>query len=204
MTITRIVFPFAIALFAVSSCKQRVTQPPDGNVISDFPNKVGNVWTYSSYDSLANQSDTVIVRIVGQTTIPENKSVTVWQKSFGSHIDTVFVSISFDTVRIIPEAHINSQWVNTKYLFPLEVGKAWRGDFVSDTSTVVENRSITVIAGSFPNAFRIEERWSALNDYGAVSTWFVPKVGIVKLHRREWGFGFSNETWELLSYQVSQ
>lgn len=191
-------------LFTLSSCKQGVTQPPDGGSILDFPNKVGNVWTYSLFDSLSHQSDTVTVRIVGQTTIPGNKPATVWQKTFRSHVDTEFVFISSDTVRIISKANINAQWDNTKYLFPLQIGKRWRGDFVTDTSTVVENRAITVIAGTFPDAFGIEERWGAFNDYGSVTTWFVPKVGIVKMHRREWGFVFSNETWELLSYQVSQ
>jgi len=162
------------------------------------------MWIYSFHDSVSHQSDTVTVIIVAQTTIPGDKPATIWRNTFRSYVDTNYVTISSDTVRVIPKSQINAQWVNTKYIFPLFVGRGWRGDFVSDTSTVTENRSFTVIAGTFANAFRIEEQWGAVNDYGAVSTWFVPKVGVIKLHRTTWGFGSSNELWELISYQLSQ
>jgi len=184
------------------------TQPPDPAIVADFPNRVGNRWIYSYYDSLSHHSDTVTVTIVGQTTIPGNIPATIWQREFRSYADTAYVTVSHDTssdtVRIISQRNLDGQWDNTKFIFPLHVGSGWRGDFVSDTSTVIENRPITVIAGTFVNAFRIKERWGAFNDYGDVSTWLVPEVGAVKIHRnvRRWT-EWANEVWELMSYNVS-
>lgn len=186
----------------IPSCKRTPTQPSNVDSIAYFPNKIGNTWIYSFYDSLSHQSDTVTVLIVGKTTIPQNKPATIWQRTFRSYIDTVFVTVSSDTVRIIHKENVNSQWINTKYVFPLYVGQFWQSDYLRGTSNVVENSSFTVVAGTFVNTFRIEESWGGLNDYGAVSTWFVPKVGVIKMHRRTWGFDVSNELWELMDYHI--
>lgn len=188
-------------LILISSCKQNPAQPPSAKPTDYFPNQIGNTWIYSFYDSVTNNADTVTIKITGETTLPDNKRATIWQRKFSNYTDTFLVSIYADTVRIIPKQNIYVEWINTKFIFPLYVGLKWVGDFIRDTCMVVEKSSYTVPAGSFTNTFRIDEWWMGFNDYGAKSIWFVPKVGIVKV--RTIRFLVSNENWELLSYNVS-
>ena len=191
----------AVLTLVILSCQMPVGLPEGGST-ADFPNRIGDQWTYQYYDSLRQRSDTVVVTIVGQTTIPGNKTATIWQKVYRIGIDTVYVTVSGDTVKILPKYALTAQWINTKYIFPLLVGRGWRGDISFDTNTIADMKSISVIAGKFLNAYRIEERWGGYNEYGRVTTWFVPRVGAATIHRREWGWGFVNETWELIDYHV--
>jgi hypothetical protein len=67
---------------------------------------------------------------------------------------------------------------------------------------VTNNSPITVPAGSFPRGFQIRSSWHDLNDYGEAVTWIVPKVGIVDLKRREYGFFNAYFTWRLIDYSI--
>ncbi len=69
------------------------------------------------------------------------------------------------------------------------LGAGWRGDFVTDTCWVPSGSEISVPAGDFSVAFRVEETWGALNSYGAVTTWIVPGVGVVMEDRQEVDLG---------------
>jgi hypothetical protein len=89
----------------------------------------------------------------------------------------------------------------TRYVFPLQVGKGWRGAFVNDSSTVTQRGPVSVPAGIFQNGFQIHERWSGLNDFGDISTWLVPRVGLIDLHRRE--YVGVRITWKLISYNIA-
>jgi hypothetical protein len=133
-------------------------------------------------------------------TIPGVEEATLWQTTYNDFIDTQYVTITADTVRISP--HPDAYWGIRKYVFPLQVGKGWNGDFISDTTSVVEKRKLHIEAGRFLCAFRLEETWGALNDYGAISTWYSAGTGILYKHERSWGFGFQNRTWELLSFKI--
>ncbi|MBI5471104.1 MAG: hypothetical protein HY961_02030 [Ignavibacteriae bacterium] len=167
---------------------------------SDFPNTRGTQWTYARFDSLASRRDTVVVTVFGQVTF-NGRPATIWQQAARSRTDTIYVSVSGDTVRMYNFPFSSS--TNSKYIFPLYVGKGWRGDFLYDSSTVTLNGAIPTPAGQFTNGFLVQEEWSTFNDYGHFETWLVPRVGIVKQYRREWGFGLQKETWELLSYHIN-
>jgi hypothetical protein len=171
------------------------------NQPTDFPSIIGTQFVFLFVNNLSITSDTVIVSIVGNTTFDENKQATVWEYEFSSKTDTEYVYFSGDTVKVYDD--LSSWWINTKYVFPLELGKGWKGDFATDTSTVFDITSISVPAGDFSNAFVIEEAWAVTNEYGHVVTWFVPKVGIVKKLHREiaWTYWVDTE-WELIDYHV--
>jgi hypothetical protein len=186
-----------------ASCQKRSTgiNGPEDRGLEDFPNTVGSRFVYFYFDSVSMSSDTVVASIVGMITFDSTKQATVWEYTYSSKTDSKYVYISDDTVKICND--VNTWWGNTIYVFPLKVGKGWKGDFVTDTSTVIDTVAISVPAGEFSHAFVIEEKWGALNDYGQVLTWFVPKVGMIKKHGRGWSFGLANETWELIEYEIS-
>jgi len=196
---------FLLILFltlVAASCEKRSTGidgPEDGG-LEDFPNTIGSRFVYFYFDSISMSSDTVVASIVGMSALSRIQA-TVWEYTYSSKTDSKYVYISGDTVMIYND--LNTWWGNTIYVFPLRVGKGWKGDFPTDTSTVIDRVAISVPAGKFSHAFVIEEKWGALNDYGHVLTWFVPKVGMIKTHRRGWSFGLANETWELIEYHIS-
>lgn len=170
--------------------------------VSVFPNTVGDEWTYFYFDSLAMASDTVRVQVAGKITTPDSRQLTFWTYQYSSRTDTQYVEVRGDTVRMFADPTLFLE--KTRFVFPLKVGKSWKGGFVSDSSRVVDSLSVTVAAGSFPTAFVIEETWAAFNDYGIIHTYFVPEVGIVKKHHRGFSFGLANNYWELLSYRIKK
>jgi hypothetical protein len=181
-------------IFLNSSCKKS-SELPTQPASADFPNTVGDYWSYAFYDSLSNKSDILTISIVGQTL---DKSISIWQFKYSDRIDTQYVSISGDTVTFSPQ--ISSPWssYNTKIIFPLIVGNGWRTYF--DTTFISSTNYIGVPAGSFPTAYRIDEIWGGFNDYGTIVSWFVPKVGFVSRYHRGTSFGTANESFNLISY----
>lgn len=185
----------SVVLFNLS-CKKSPTEPNElpTNI---FPNKVGNIWVYAHHDSLSNFSDTLIVTIVGQKTISNNQPATIWQYKFPSRMDTVYVAFVGDTVRSITNNH------PFRIIFPLQIGKKWNGDYwFSDTTRVLLKESISTVAGSFAESYKIVEDWVGLNDFGQKTLWFVSNVGIVRIYHIGYNFGMANETFELISYSL--
>ncbi len=197
----RIVFVLFVLIGIVGSCQKKTTMVPvHETILKDFPNEIGDEWTYFYYDSLASYSDTVTVKIVSEMKLDANRHVKIWEYHYQTKIDTNYVEISGDTVKIYK--NLKTQWENTKLVFPLFVGKGWKGDFLNDSSMVKDKLSISVKGHSFPNCYIIEESWGSFNDYGRVKTYFVPAVGIVKKHFSRGTFVFSNEYWELLNFSL--
>lgn len=179
------------------SCNNSPTQT-DELPSSDFPNKVGDTWTYFHFDSLNLKSDTVVVTIVGQTTLASNQLATIWQFKSWQGVETTYVTVSKDTVRLISSSH------GFKLIFPLQVGNKWKEDYsANDTNRVLRSGSISVIAGNFSGTYELQESWGFLNDYGSISRWFVPQVGIVRIYHTRWSFGMANETFELVRYKIN-
>ncbi|MER3523973.1 MAG: hypothetical protein C4326_07870 [Ignavibacteria bacterium] len=71
-----------------------------------------------------------------------------------------------------------------------------------------ENASVSHIggiatpAGAFPVSYLVEKTWGGFNDYGRLRTWLVPRVGIVKLHRKGVSFADANLIWELIESRI--
>jgi hypothetical protein len=196
-----LLFFFSVVLSCSSEEETpEIMTPVESGKIDDFPNEIGSQWTYFYYDSLNNQSDTVIVTIVGNTTDGNNKNLTMWQYKFSAFTDTQYVHISADTVTIYQDSL--NLWSYTNIVFPLEIGKSWADGFYS--FTVIDTVSIDIAAGHFKNCYLIQQVGGGLNLYINILWWLVPKVGIVKKYYRESGFGFEKNYWELMEYQLTK
>lgn len=171
----------------------------DSMRVSEFPTSTGSQWTYAVFDSLAQQRDTLVVTVFGQTILPGGIPASIWQLAYRSHTDTQYVNVSGDTVRFY--IYPNSQWAQPKYLFPLWLNKSWRLAPMESTA-VAQIGWVETPVGSFPYAYLVEKLWGGFNDYGTLRTWLVPNLGIVKLHRRGVSFGQANVVWELMGYRI--
>ena len=164
----------------------------------------GDEWKYFYYDSLSHSADTVVVSIIDDTTFNEDRTAKIWEYIFKNRIEHRFVEILNDTIRFFD--NLKELWINTKFVFPLRVNKGWKGDSRSDTNSVISKNPISVAAGHFTECYLIKKTWNELNNYGSVSTWFVPGIGIVKRHNLSASptkaFAMANNYWELLEYKT--
>lgn len=184
----------------LSACENSTENNPRPDSTSTLPNKVGDKWIYSVYDSLSNTADTLIISIIG-TTISNGKQLTIWTRKSDFYNDTIFVNVDRNTVYYYDDPYPNV--VDYKIVFPLEVGRYWiNPDKAHDSSTVKAIELVTVPVDNFTDAYRIERDWGSFNVYGHSVTWFVDNVGVVKLYQRIQGFDNIKQTWELLSYTV--
>jgi hypothetical protein len=188
-----------LSVFSLS-CKETVISGPPQTSTSDFPNNQGSNWVYFVEDSLNNSTDTLRILINGETTISTGEGVTIWQMNYTGRTDSNYVLFNRDTVKIFEDKEYLIE--NIKIVFPLRTGVGWRGDFITDTSYVSRITDLSVPAGNFNKVFVIEREYGGFNEYKNMTIWFAAGIGILKLSKREIGFDFRNETWELLSYEI--
>jgi hypothetical protein len=193
----KLLLVFIIPLLLTACENSTETNPPPDST-NTFPNKVGDQWIYSVYDSLSHSVDTLIIRIVGMT-VGNGKDLTIWTRKSNFYNDTIYVYVNRDTVYFYDDAY--PIVADHKIEFPLEVGKYWiNTDQVSDSSIVKNIESVTVPVDTYSSAYRIERDGGSFNVYGHSVTWFVDNIGIVKLYQRIQGFDNIKETWELLDF----
>ncbi len=168
---------------------------------NDFPNTIGDNWTYSVYDSLANELDTVKVKIIGEKVLPNSVVSKIWIYSGGNFNDTNYVAFYDDTLKVFQKNDL--VYPTEQIVFPLSVGKVW--GIYGDTSNVKAIENVSVNAGNFNNAYHIFRKATGLNFQLLEDVWIVPKVGIVKKNKYEYSLGpFENSHWELLNFSVSR
>ena len=190
-----------IFLFAgLISCVDKNVEPESLLNEPEFLINIHNVWTYAFYDSLSGEKDTVLVRPLGETLYDNRTPAFIWQLKFKNYTDThyVFISKHLDSLRIVPNFTSWERYFKLSIVFPLAVGMKWKGEWINDTVHVLKQESIHVGKTTYSNAFYLEEKWGALNEYGIMEVWYYPQAGILKLHRKGWGFSFMNQTWELI------
>jgi hypothetical protein len=195
--IIKVLIPLFITVL-LSACNNTTENNPGPDTTSTFPNKVGDKWIYSVYDSLSSSTDTLIISIIG-TTISNGKQLSIWTRKSDFYNDTIYVNVSRNTVYFYDDPF--PIVVDYKIEFPLEVGRSWiNPDKAHDSSIVKAREPVTVPADNYSDAYRIERDWGSFNVYGHSVTWFVDNVGVVKLYQRIQGFDNIKQTWELLSY----
>ena len=203
MKVNIIFYILIIFSFLLVNCKKEkpgISDPTHNDSVGYFPNNIGMQWKYFYYDSLSNNSDTVIVEIIGDTSFANDRIARIWEYRFKTTIERKYIETLGDTINIYN--NLTHQWINTKFIIPFEIGEKWEVDaFSNDSCYVVENISLTVLSGIFSECYVIKETWSFVNDYGQIYTWFVPYIGIVKKHYLGWSFGMGNYYWELMDYQ---
>ena len=178
----------------------KIIQPPRPTP-EDFPSTIGSQWVYSIYDSLGNSKDTAVVTIIGRFNYPSYRYVSKIQIKYRDHTDTTAVGYAHDTVI--------SGWGNYMwYIFPLVVGNSWGYDYKleRDTTTVIAKTSAIVLAGYFRNVYLVREKYFQVGPvaYHTSTAWFVPRVGIIKLSKSNYGGSNYDKvfSWELISYHI--
>lgn len=192
---------FIIIIYGCSKDNSSILVPVYTPLLKDFPNTNGTWWAYFYYDSLSNYSDTVIVNVFRDTLV-NNEALKLWKIYFRNRTETNYVKIRGDTLRIYDD--LQTYWITSKYVFPLELGNGWKGDFISDTNQVIDKTNIKIKAGTFSNSFLIKETWKGFNASGQIKTWFVPGIGVVKKHFTGGNFDVANIYWELISFNIQK
>ena len=162
--------------------------------VENFPNTPGSYWKYAYFDSLSSTADTVLV------SVSENFSAgdtTLWEYHFKTGIDSQFVVNIQDTVKIFE--YRNYEYPRYVIIFPLQVGTSWKNRFYADSVVTVEN---IPVLGKTLQAYIIRENWGNLNDYGTITSWIVPGIGMVKKVHTGYSFGAANNTWTLLGFTI--
>ena len=197
-----IIFLSALTIIlSISACDDSsVNNPP--NTIDDFPNSGGTTWKYIVTDSLSGSTDTLKVTVDGNTTISNGQDVTIWQLAFTDSMDSNYVLIDHDSVKIFEDKEFLTN--NIKLVFPLQVGSTWKGDYITTDSFYVSGTTqLSTPAGTFNDVYIIERFYGGFNEYNKMTIWFVNNVGIVKLYKRDVTLGFLNEVRELIEYDIN-
>lgn len=184
-------------LATITSCNKSNSQTD--KEASYFPNSIGNKYVYSVTDTAANSTYNLTVAIVGQALIG-SKSVTIWTYTYPAYVDTNYVYANADSVVFYDKT--KTSIVNVYHL-PIIVGAKWCNKFNADTSKVVSNLNLTVKAGTFDNAYLIQDNANAPNYILNRSQWYAPNIGLVKLKIHEINLGaITSQSWELIKYQL--
>jgi hypothetical protein len=173
--------------------------------LKDFPNEIGNGWSYLVTDTINGESRTLGVYISDSVTIYGGSKGLTWL-----YIDSEWVYYTDFIFTFDDSIWFFRETVGYPYRmldFPLEIGKNWSYNVQGgiDVCSVLTVEKVNVTAGEF-DAFRVETgvNFLALDPIYFSKLWIVPGVGIVKM---EIATGFriieSYEIWELISYNVT-
>jgi hypothetical protein len=179
-----------------------------------FPNQIGDHWVYkySPSGNPAADTGTVQVDIVGQITLPDGEMAKIWvmnYSNFPDYSDTSLVVDSASTVKIYfnnicPFCTNKMPAERRRYNFPLQVSDEWIYN-LNDTTRVLDELSLQVPAGNFPNTFQLSKTVGYATESFTRDTIFITSaVGITKYFQDEFNQGPlpGNGFWELSSYQL--
>ncbi|MFQ5751766.1 MAG: hypothetical protein ACE5HI_07200 [bacterium] len=197
--------------FGLFSCKD-VNEPVYESYGTSFPLSIGSWWQYGIVDTLIYtytgvieiHYDTVRATIEDSTTLPNGKSATVWIYEFKDRTDTLYASLSDDTLLFY-------RWdgkiltVRSGFILPLQIDQQWQLSILDYEVESMED--IEVPAGKFKNVFLVREHERQGNAFGWNSYYIAPDFGIIKY---KYGtFVTLSEInhkieWKLLSFYVPQ
>lgn len=203
MKLHNLIFPILALLVLAAGCTDNPASCDCVEPSTDaFPATLGSSWTYVVHDSLRNTQDTVRVGITGTVEDAEFQTLYVWEYRWSNRVDTEYVAIDQDTVFVFRAVRGRRAEVKAVYEFPLYTGRKWWNRYFNDTTTVSGVSALSTPAGTFARCFVLVRAWGGFNEYGRYTMWFFPKVGMVHMTKREWGFGMKNETWELIDFLI--
>lgn len=198
-------FPIFFSILIIShscSCKKDSTV---GSSNTEFPNTVGTFWKYKVYDSVFNNLDTVLIQVIGNTMLQNGDNAAIWSlHSLYYGNDTNYVTNKSDGINIYYNRYATSS-IKERYVFPLALGKSWTGQLIQDTIKVSEQGTVSVIAGIFSNAFKLNQDFRTYPGLNITKQeeWFVPNIGMVSRQYRYSGTaGVENKKWELVSFLI--
>ncbi len=200
-TILKILFLSGIIGITAFSCGNE-KQPRPNPLPTDhpeakeaFPNQIGDRWTYSVFDSTTRTTQTVEMKIVGDSLFKNGKTYKIWQYNLLGKMKANYVNITADTVGIY-----NS--IYKTYVFPLFLNKSWikPGPGISK---VVKIETVIVPAGTFNDCYVIHRLTLSYNYVLDEYVWLKPRIGIIKRQTYERDFGPPTyRVWKLMSYHL--
>lgn len=207
-------FTFFI-LVLITSCTKESNQTPNTSSNQIFPNEVGNHWVYKYDDGNSNSEQYIYVDIVGITTF-QGQSATIWTSTLQDAsnskylLDSSYVVVDNDTAVFYAPPCLTCTpqpvYEKRRYVFPLQVGNFWFTDkFFGDTTKVLNEKSLTVPAGTFKNTFQLSKTIGYVtNSFTKDSIWLTPNIGMTKYYQNEYSLGPipGNGTWELTTYNL--
>ncbi len=205
----------ATLLLIATSCQDKVPVAPiKAGSVRNFPNALGSGWVYHVIDNLQPVDpnkpdyviDTVTVTIDRYVTDPQTgfADTTLWSYMFNGNTAQQYperlVVINGDTV------YMYWNWRNSDIIgliFPFDIRDSWQtgGLLSGDKTTVTDTTSLRVGAGMFPKVYVLEnERRTSISADSRIATlWFVPDLGIIKMHFHEvHSQSVGDTTWELV------
>ena len=203
-----IIFCFSLLILNGCGDDNEVNSSSEQFNLSQFPLETGNQWEYIVSDprvACPACDDTVLVTIIDSTTNNSNNLFEVWNFFANDSNQTTGQTLVHDSLKISWD-----DFLSITIKFPFKVGDYWKinPSFSSykDSAQVTGYGPITVSAGTFDNAFKIEGVQNGLESSAVFELWVVPDVGIVRfdyiiddpLH-----VGQVYKHWEMKSYMQS-
>lgn len=200
---------FLLGFLISSSChKDTIRQ----NVMATeyFPNKPGNYWEYSVYDSSLLRDHpsypreyTVKVSITGIKKLVDNVDAMVWRYEYPWGTELNYYRNSADSIKVYDTIYSKTL---TDLLFPRLIfikpfsdNQEWSGKLLWIDSFFVKK---DVVEG-FQNVFQIHRDYIGQQTYLHDNYWFSPNIGVVKIHFDQINLGIRrNEYWELKYYKL--
>ena len=199
-------------LFFYFACNKEVIKS-----VNYFPNTVGDKWEYAVTDSaqyVEGSNNTVNhysvqVSVVGTKKLADGKNAAIWQYNYPFGIDTNYVRIIGDTVKIFDNSYNSYTVEGLKFpklilVQPFKVNNSWDGKHLwFDTLTVVNQTDVTTPFQTFKGCFQIYHHYIGPNIETKDNYWFKPEIGMVKIYLNHYNLGpLIYSTWQLKYYSV--
>lgn len=171
-----------------------------------FPNKIGNYWEYTVYDSSLQKQYDVTVKIAGTKKLVDGIDANIWQYQYPDKTDTSYVRLDGDTIKMYDKARVETTQglkfpLNT-YVLPFKDGQRWDGKLLAvDSSHVTTLDLITISSETFKNGFNIYHYYLGPNIEYKDNYGFIPKIGMVKMYLNHYDLAPRNkQVWQLKKY----
>lgn len=171
-----------------------------------FPNKIGNSWQYSVYDSSLQKQYNVTVTITGINKLVDGYDAYIWQYKYPDYADTNYVRLDVDTIKVYDKSRIETirglQFPLNTYVLPFKDGQRWDGKLLAvDSSHVTAIDSISTSSETFINGFNIYHYYLGPNIEYIDNYGFIPNIGMVKMYFNHYNFAPRNkQLWQLKKY----
>jgi len=191
-----------VMLFTLASFSGCGDKEPDN--VPDYPYNIGSKWNYAVYDSILRLGYTETVEITGTTQLNNGLSAKVFKSTFSINKDSaayLYLTENADTLSFWQEIGGNYDYIDRRYVYPINVGSQWIGVNNMDTVRVVSNENIKAPAGNF-NTFEVTRRYSLAGNYSfSENEWYSPSIGMIRRDYFSRNLGWpENKSYQLMSY----
>ena len=200
---------FLFCIFILFSCKND-TLKNNISATEYFPNKIGNYWEYSVYDSSQIREHPSVprqylvkIKIIGIKKLVDNKDAMLWNYEYPWGNETIFYRAENDSIKVYDNVRAANPafitYPNDLFIYPLFDGQKWKSNLLWTDSFFVSKDNIS----NYHEVFKIHRGYIGQQTYYQNDYWFSPKIGILKKYRNEVNQGIrTNELWQLNYYNL--